>query len=128
MLARRMLTKGILLIAIVAAASTLSGCGIWGYLNEPELAPDAPSKRDCPPLAIEAYKAAGMEGEPTAENAERNAEHDIAAEFILQQQGRNSDLTSYGSVDLVTITKPDGTEILAVILDGKEAVVAGAGN
>jgi hypothetical protein len=78
-------------------------------------------------LANDAYSKAGLEGQPRAKVSRMTQDHEITAQFILQQQGRNTDLSSYKSVKVVTLTKPDGTEILAVVLNGEEAVIGGGG-
>jgi len=84
-------------------------------------------------VAAEGYKAAGLEGDPgVSENvrvqgsgAGVNPDHEYTAMFILQQKGMNSDLSTYKSVDVLTMKRPDGSEIFVIVLDGKQAVVPG---
>lgn len=124
----RQVVRGGLAVAILAAALSLSGCGILdAMMGDGYEADDSPAtqSRRAKEFAVMAYEAAGMEGEPTAEVSEMTPDHKVAAQFILQQQGRDSDLSSYKSVEVVTLTKPDGTEILAVVLNSEEAVIAG---
>lgn len=124
--------RAIVVLCLILVALPLMGC-LNSWLNWNQAADDdmgaaiAGDERAIS-LANDAYKKAGLEGEPTAKVSGMTPDHEFTAQFILQQQGRNSDLSSYKSVDVVTLTKPDGTEILAVILNGEEAVIGGGGN
>ena len=61
------------------------------------------------------HVTASTDGEPT--------NHERMAMVILQRSGHDSDLSTYDRVDLVTMTMADGSEVMAVVLDGDADVV-----
>lgn len=123
--------RWVIVVCVVLVSMPLMGC-LNAWLNWNEAADEdmgaavAADERSID-LANDAYSKAGLEGQPRAKVSRMTQDHEITAQFILQQQGRNTDLSSYKSVKVVTLTKPDGTEILAVVLNGEEAVIGGGG-
>lgn len=101
----------LVLVLVVAIGGLATACGV--------------ATENSAKAAEEEYAARGYGGEVSAKAQQVKAPgandepstHEMMAMFILSQSGLDSDLSTYKRVDLVTMTKDDGTEFKAVVID-----------